>query len=98
MAPGGGGPRLITLRHEPIDDLVDRQGKVVGMDSMVMPFPVAGGVPLSALAAGDKVAVTLCVDWGADPELAVTGLRKLPAGTRLDFRPARPALRPGAAR
>jgi hypothetical protein len=95
MMPRGGGPRLITLRHEPVDDFADRQGKVVGMDSMTMPFPVARGVPLTAVAPGDTVAVTLCVDWQADPELAVTALRKLPAGTRLGFRPARPAARPG---
>lgn len=99
----GSGPRLITLRHEPIDDFADRQGQVVGMDSMVMAFPVARGVPpaqiaeIAAVAPGDTVAVRLCVDWQAAPEVAVTALRKLPAGTRLDFRPARPAARSGSA-
>jgi hypothetical protein len=85
----GGGPRMITLRHEPIDEFADRQGKVVGMGSMIMPFPIARGVSSRAVAPGDLVAVTMCVDWLADPEVAITGLRELPAGTRLDFRPAR---------
>jgi hypothetical protein len=98
MAAGGGGPRLLTLRHEPVDDFVDRQGQVTGMDAMTMPFPVARGVSLAAIAAGDTVAATLCVDWQAEPELAIVGLRRLPAGTRLDFRPARPAPGPAAGR
>jgi Copper binding periplasmic protein CusF len=98
VAAGGGGPRLLTLRHEPVDDFVDRQGQVTGMDAMTMPFPVARGVSLAAIAPGDTVAVTLCVDWQAEPELAIVGLRRLPAGTRLDFRPARPAPGPGAGR
>jgi hypothetical protein len=89
-AAPGGAARLLTLRHEPVDDFADRQGKVVGMDYMTMSFPVARRVPLAGIGAGDVVAITLCVDWQADPEVAVTALHRLPAGTRLELRPARP--------
>jgi hypothetical protein len=80
----------LYLYHEPIDDWVGRDGKRDGMDTMAMPFPVAGGVPLAGLAANDKVEVTLHVDWKADRPIEITRLRKLPADTRLVFRSARP--------
>src|SRR5262245_47156078 len=57
--PGAG----LYLYHEAIDDWVSRDGKQGGMDPMAMPFPVARGVPLTGLAANDKVEVTLHVDW-----------------------------------
>ena len=84
--PGGS----LYLYHEPIDDWVGRDGKRDGMDTMAMPFPVAGGVPLSGVVANDKVEVTLHVDWTADRAIEITRLRKLPADTRLVFRSARP--------
>jgi hypothetical protein len=80
----------LYLYHEPIDDWVGRDGKRDGMDTMAMPFPVAGGVPLAGVAANDKVEVTLHVDWTADRAIEITRLRKLPADTRLVFRSARP--------
>jgi len=84
--PAGG----LYLYHEPIDDWVGRDGKRDGMDTMAMPFPVAGGIPLAGVAANDKVEVTLHVDWTADRAIEITRLRKLPADTRLVFRSARP--------
>jgi hypothetical protein len=89
VSPPGGGPRLLTVHHESVDAFIDRQGKAVGMDAMTMPFPVSGRVPLAGVATGDVVAMTLCVDWQTDTEIAITSLRRLPAGTALDFRPAR---------
>jgi hypothetical protein len=80
----------LYLYHEPIDDWVGRDGKRDGMDTMAMPFPVAGGVPLAGVAANDKVEVTLHVDWTADRAIEIIRLRKLPADTRLVFRSARP--------
>jgi copper binding protein CusF len=80
----------LYLYHEPIDDWVGRDGKHDGMDTMAMPFPVAGSVPLAGVAANDKVEVTLHVDWTADRAIEITRLRKLPADTRLVFRSARP--------
>jgi Cu/Ag efflux protein CusF len=84
--PGTG----LTLNHEAVDDFVDRSGEVVGMDPMSMPFPVAEGVSLDGIQVGDVVEVELRVDWGGDPEVAITGVRELPAGTKLVFRAARP--------
>lgn len=84
----------LYLYHEAIDDWVGRDGKRDGMDPMAMPFPVARGVPLTGIAANDKVEVTLHVDWNADRAVEITKLRKLPADTRLVFRAAQPAPKP----
>jgi hypothetical protein len=80
----------LYLSHEAIDRFVDRDGKIVGMDPMTMPFPLADGVALDGLQPGDVVELKLHVDWGADPEVEITGLRELPADTKLSFRNARP--------
>jgi Cu/Ag efflux protein CusF len=87
-APGLSGELLV--RHEPIDDFVNRSGDTVGMDSMTMGFPVDRGVALDGVATGDVVEVVVHIDWDADRPVAINRLRKLPAGTKLDFRPARP--------
>lgn len=80
----------LYLYHEAIDDWVSRDGKVEGMDTMAMPFPVAKGVPLDGLQANDKVEVKLHVDWSADSPVSITEVRKLPADTKLEFRAAKP--------
>lgn len=81
--------RQLELRHEPIDDFEDASGKAVGMDSMVMPFALAPGVPLDGVSIGDPVEVVIAVTW-APPSLRVEQLRELPEGTALAFRKARP--------
>lgn len=88
--PGAG----LYLYHEAIDDWIGRDGKVEGMDSMAMPFPVAKGVPLAGLQANDKVEVTMQVDWQADTPVAIVHLRKLPPQTELVFRAAKPPRNP----
>lgn len=80
----GAKPAQLSLRHEAIPDFADSSGAVVGMAPMVMPFDVAPGVALEGLRAGDKVEVTLAVDWSR-PSLLVEGLRKLPDDTALDL-------------
>ncbi len=80
----------LTLNHEAIDGFVDRSGEMVGMDPMSMPFPVADGLPLDGIQVGDVVEVKLAVDWEGDPEVAITEVRELPAGTKLVFREADP--------
>jgi hypothetical protein len=82
--PGAGPARQIAIRHEAIPDLVDRDGKVVGMGAMVMPFELAPGVSLDGIAEGDPVEMVLAVDWAA-PSLRIEKLTELPAGTRLTF-------------
>lgn len=81
--------REVSLRHEAIDDFADAGGKVVGMGSMVMPFELAPGVSLEGLGVGEKVEARFAVGW-SPPVLRVEQLRKLPAGTALEFRAARP--------
>lgn len=80
--PEPGGPRQVSIRHEPIDDFADASGKVVGMGSMVMPFDVAPAVPVEGLRAGDKVEAVLAVDFSI-PVLRIESLRKLAADTPL---------------
>jgi hypothetical protein len=87
--PGNPGSGL-TLNHEAVDDFVDRTGEVVGMDPMSMPFPIAKNLSLEGIQVGDVVEFKLAVDWEGDPAVEVTEVRKLPAGTKLVFRAAKP--------
>lgn len=87
-SPAGGG-RTVSIRHEAIDDFVAQSGETVGMAAMVMPFDVAPSVPLDEVRVGDKVELRLAVGW-SPPVLRIEELRKLPPGTALEFRAARP--------
>ena len=94
-----GGPRRrteLTIHHQSVPGFVDREGKVVGMDSMTMPFPVARGVSTTAIAPGDKVAFRFEVRWNEDPVTLITSLQKLPPDTAIDYRPAAPPAASGA--
>jgi Cu/Ag efflux protein CusF len=84
--PGG----YLTLRHEAIDDLTSESGAVVGMDSMVMPFPVAPGSSLKGMKVGDKIEAILEMDW-SEGFFQLERIERLPPGTVLHFRKARPA-------
>ncbi len=77
----------VFIRHEPIDDFTDSSGKVVGMASMTMPFPMGPEVLSDPLAAGDKVELRFLVDWSG-PAFRVERIQKLPPATRLRFGPA----------
>ena len=76
-------PLQLDIEHEAIPDLVGPSGEVEGMHSMVMPFPLAEGVSLNGLAAGDLIEVDLRIDWEADRPAVITAVRGLPAGTQL---------------
>jgi len=80
----------LYIYHEAIDDWVNRDGKMEGMDAMAMSYPVARGVPLAGIQANDKVEVTVHVDWSADTPAEITRVRKLPPDTQLVFRAAKP--------
>jgi hypothetical protein len=84
--PGSG----LYLSHEAVDSFVDRDGKNVGMDPMNMPFPVAKGVSLAGIVPSDVVEFDLHVDWQAETPVEITRIRKLPPGTQLNFRAAKP--------
>jgi Cu/Ag efflux protein CusF len=76
------GDASLTLRHQAVPDFVDRSGERVGMDGMTMPFPVAPGLDLEGVAAGDAVEFTLTVDWDAERPIEVTAVRELPSAPR----------------
>jgi Cu/Ag efflux protein CusF len=86
--PAAAGEPLL-LRHEPIDGFIDASGKVVGMDAMTMPFPLAPGVSLEGLAKGDKVEVVFSMSW-SPRHYAIESLKKLPADTVLRAGKAQP--------
>jgi len=84
--PGTG----LYLNHEAIDDFVSRDGEMVGMDPMTMSFLVDEKASLEGIGAGDVVEVKLHVDWGAETEAEIIGIRELPPGTKLVYRAAQP--------
>jgi hypothetical protein len=82
LPPKPGGE--LVLRHEAIPDFTDKSGAVVGMSSMVMPFPVAPDLSLAAIAPGDKIELVLSLDWARGKYL-IESLKKLPAATVLNL-------------
>lgn len=84
VAPDAPSGAEVSIRHEPIPGFVDREGAVVGMAAMVMPFPVARGVSLAGVEAGDKVRFRLAMDWERN-RMEIEALEELPPGTLLDF-------------
>jgi hypothetical protein len=94
--PEPGNPASgFVLSHQAVDDFVDRQGEVVGMDPMTMSFPLGPQVSLAGLAVGDPVEFTLHADWSKVPPVRITRLHKLPPGTPIVFRAAIPPGSPG---
>ncbi len=84
--PQAEGPdRDLYIHHAPIPNFRDEHGKVVGMRSMTMPFPVADGVSLAGIAPGDPVEFTFAISWKQPAGYQVIRIRKLPAGTAVDL-------------
>ena len=80
------GSREMAIRHEAIPEFRDEAGKVVGMEAMTMPFTLAQGVGVDALAPGDKIAFTLEMRWRDPREIArISRIERLPAGTLLSW-------------
>jgi len=77
----------VRIRHEAIPDFKGMDGKVWegGMESMTMSFALADGLSLDGIAAGDPVEFVLVVDWGGQPNQAITEIVELPPETELDF-------------
>ena len=80
-----GPDKALYVHHAAIPGFRDEHGKVVGMMSMTMPFPVAPGVSLEGIAPGHPVQFTLAVAWKGHPGYRIIKIRKLPAGTVIDF-------------
>jgi hypothetical protein len=90
MLPIAGQPQTeLVVHHEAIPSFKGFDGKT-GMESMSMPFPVAKGLDLSAVAIGDAVELDFVV-WMKPGHKGFEARRvaKLPAGTRLAFEGAK---------
>ncbi len=88
----------VWIRHAAIPDFVDAEGNRVGMESMIMPFPLAPGLDAAGLTPGDRIAFTLAMRWNDRPANAITAIEPLPAGEALPWDPAPEAdADPGAA-
>ncbi len=84
--PQAEGPdRDLYIHHAPIPNFRDEHGKVVGMMSMTMPFPVADDVSLAGIAPGDPVEFAFAISWKQPAGYQVIRIHKLPAGTVVDF-------------
>ncbi|MFA7237973.1 MAG: copper-binding protein [Phycisphaeraceae bacterium] len=84
--PGAGSvDSQMLIRHEAIPDFVDDQGKVVGMMSMTMPFPVATGVSLEGLKVGDAIQFTFELDWKAKVPYQIVKIEKLAGDVKLNW-------------
>lgn len=86
----------ISIRHESIPGFRDREGNVVGMMAMIMPFGVAPDASLAGLAVGDRVEFRLEIRWRSSPPAAVGDFRRLPPDTRLEFDEPQPGPGSGA--
>lgn len=78
------------VRHEAMPNFRGENNEI-GMDTMTMPFPLAGGLTLEGLAVGDKINLAFEVDFdtatGKLKAYRATGFTKLPPETELDFSP-----------
>jgi hypothetical protein len=79
------------VKHEPIDTFMDKEGRVVGMSSMAMPFTPAKGLSIQEFHPGDKVEMTFEIRWKASPFMQITRITKLPPDTALTFGKAHPS-------
>lgn len=68
----------LQIHHEKVPTFTDQDGKVIGMNEMVMPFPPAAGLSLDGFAVGDNVEFTFEVRWDRIPFQQATRIAKLP--------------------
>ena len=81
--------RSFRVKHEPIDRY-KKDGKIVGMNTMIMPFPLAEGVTVADIEPGDKVRIRFEVRTDDYVTLKATKVTKLPDDTDLTFGKAQP--------
>jgi hypothetical protein len=77
----------LSIMHEALPSFVNKDGKVVGMPVMDMPFSPAPGVSLEGLSVGDPVEFTFEMRWHGQPRSQLTRIAKLPPDTALDLPP-----------
>jgi hypothetical protein len=84
---GTGANARVSIVHEHIPTFKDRDGKVVGMESMEMIFGYAPAIANVSLGQGDKIAFDFDVRWSDTPPLLITRIEKLPSDTALTLNP-----------
>ncbi len=67
----------VFIRHEPIPAYRDRDGRVVGMHAMTMPFWLGEGVSLQGYEVNDTVEFVLESQWAPTPIDRIVSIRKL---------------------
>lgn len=77
----------LSIMHEALPSFVNKDGKVVGMPVMDMPFSPAPGLSLEGLSVGDPVEFTFEMRWHGQPRSQLTRIAKLPPDTALDLPP-----------
>jgi Cu/Ag efflux protein CusF len=79
-----------AVHHERIDSFKGPGGHL-GMDVMVMPFPLASGLSIDALSPGDIISMTFTVEFDIKLDKPVayraTRYEQLPTNTELDLTP-----------
>ena len=89
--PEAGKPGMqFIVKHEPIDNYRDAGGRIVGMDTMGMPFTPGEGVSLEGIMPSDKVEIKWVMQWKPKAKEYVESIRKLPAETQMKFGKANP--------
>lgn len=83
-APDNPGYQFM-VRHEPVHQMVDQDGEPMAMHTMNMPFFPNDEAILEGLAVGDKIEMTLVMDWEQVPAMRIDAISKLPADTELVF-------------
>jgi len=84
--PQADGPdRSVYIHHQAIPGYKNKDGEIVGMQSMTMPFPVGPDVSLEDIMPGDPVEFTFEMAWEPQGHYEITAIRELPPGTAVDF-------------
>lgn len=76
-----------AVHHEEIPEFVGRNGEL-GMNEMVMPFPLGDGISVDNLTPGQPIELVFNVDWvtsDGTPAYYVTQITELPAETELNL-------------
>jgi Cu/Ag efflux protein CusF len=73
------------VKHEPIREYKDREGKVVGMGTMTMSFTPGPGVSLEGIEKGDKVELVWEMWYRPRMRERVVSVKELPAETVMEY-------------
>ncbi|MFO0834793.1 MAG: copper-binding protein [Phycisphaerales bacterium] len=76
---------LLQIHHEEIPTFKAKDGRVIGMKQMIMPFPLASATALGDLKTGDAVEFTFTVDWSRTPPQEITIIKPLADASTLQI-------------